>query len=177
LLDSAPAAPLATIFPGLSSASPRGSSAFRRLQHGRPRYRRRDQAADPGASCRCRPAESDRAVRVHERHTGTQRVTASLNRYPVFRWLNWITRNQMPPLQSVYSSVSLDNCAVDTVSPGFREDVVTQNQLTLITVVRPGRRSRPGRDVGHRLVLEAVGAGRIAHRHQHDSFRQVAVDR
>ena len=63
----------------------------------------------------------------------------------------------MPPQQSPYSSVSLDNCAVpaplvpgDEVTsasdrqtpPTFREDVVTQNQLTLVTVVKPGHVKR-----------------------------------
>jgi hypothetical protein len=83
---------------------------------------------------------------------GTQQIVASLNRYPLFRLLNRLTRNRMPPQQSPYSSVSLDNCAVpaplvpgDEVTsesdrqtpPTFREDVVTQNQLTLVTVVKP----------------------------------------
>jgi hypothetical protein len=83
---------------------------------------------------------------------GTQQIAASLNRYPFFRVLNALTRNRMPPRQSSYSSVSLDNCAApaprvpgDEVTsesdrytpPTFREDVVTQNQLTLVTVVKP----------------------------------------
>jgi hypothetical protein len=83
---------------------------------------------------------------------GTQQIVASLNRYPFFRVLNALTRNRMPPRQSPYSSVSLDNCAApaplvpgDEVTsesdrhtpPTFREDVVTQNQLTLVTVVKP----------------------------------------
>ena len=88
---------------------------------------------------------------------GTQQIVASLNRYPLFRVLNRLTRNRMRPQQSPYSSVSLDNCAVpaplvpgDEVTsasdrqtpPTFREDVVTQNQLTLITVVKPGHVKR-----------------------------------
>jgi hypothetical protein len=67
--------------------------------------------------------------------------------------LNRITRNAMPPRRSPYSSVALDHCAAaeplepgDEVTadmahqppPAFREDVVAQNQLTLVTVVRPG---------------------------------------
>jgi hypothetical protein len=62
----------------------------------------------------------------------------------------------MPPLQSVFSSVALDNCAPPApLAPGdevpsvlmslpaeFREDVITQNQLTLVTVVVPGRTDR-----------------------------------
>jgi hypothetical protein len=88
---------------------------------------------------------------------GAQHIVASLNRYPVLRVLNWLTRNRMPPQRSPYSSVWLDNCAVpaplvpgDEVTaesdrqtpPAFREDVVTQNQLTLVTVVKPGELKR-----------------------------------
>ena len=78
------------------------------------------------------------------------RIIASLNRYPVFRFANWITRNRMPPRKSAYTSVALDNCAAwrptydrdeapaaFPTPPTFREDVVTQNQLTLVTVVDP----------------------------------------
>jgi hypothetical protein len=80
----------------------------------------------------------------------TGRIIASLNRYPVFRIVNWITRNRLPPRRSLYSSVTLDTCAtwqpaVDgdespaafATPPAFREDVITQNQLTLVTVVDP----------------------------------------
>jgi hypothetical protein len=80
---------------------------------------------------------------------GTQRITASLNRYPVFRLLNWITRNRMPPRTSPFSSVPLDQCSPfaplaagdeipaewTAIAPAFREDAVAQNQLTLVTVV------------------------------------------
>ena len=80
----------------------------------------------------------------------TRRIIASLGRYPVFRFANWITRNRMPPRKSVYSSVALDACAAwqpldrgderpaaFATPPTFREDVITQNQLTLVTVVDP----------------------------------------
>jgi hypothetical protein len=88
---------------------------------------------------------------------GGQQIVASLNRYPLFRVTNRLTGNRMPPLRSPYSSVALDTCAVpvplepgDEVTsesagytpPTFREDVVTQNQLTLVTVVRPGHLQR-----------------------------------
>jgi hypothetical protein len=86
---------------------------------------------------------------------GAQRITASLNRYPVFCLLNRLTGNRMPPQQSPYSSVSLDNCSAPAplvpgdempsgpqVLPTFREDAVTQNQLTLVTVVKPGQVNR-----------------------------------
>ncbi len=84
---------------------------------------------------------------------GARHIVASLNRYPLFRVLNRLTRNRMPLRRSPYSSVSLDNCAApeplepgDEVTadmdnqppPAFREDVVAQNQLTLVTVVKPG---------------------------------------
>jgi len=80
----------------------------------------------------------------------TNRIIASLNRYLVFRLANRITGNRLPPLKSVYSSVALDNCAdwqpltdrdeipaAFATPPTFREDVITQNQLTLVTVVDP----------------------------------------
>jgi hypothetical protein len=86
-----------------------------------------------------------------------QQVTASLNRYPLFRVVNRLTGNRMRPMQSAYSSVALDNCARALLTPGdealsgleqpppaFREDVVTQNQLTLVTVLQPGHARRVG---------------------------------
>jgi hypothetical protein len=99
---------------------------------------------------------------------GTMKITASLGRYPFFRFFNWITRNSLPPQKSAYSSVAVDNCPpwmplapgdeIPSVSAAvarsfqgretqaavarslqgpetFREDVITQNQLTLVTVV------------------------------------------
>jgi hypothetical protein len=83
---------------------------------------------------------------------GTQQIVASLNRYPLLRVLNRVTQNRMQPQQSPYSSVWIDNCAVpaplvpgDEVTsesdrqtpPTFRDDVVAQNQLTLVTVLKP----------------------------------------
>ena len=96
---------------------------------------------------------------------GTRRITASLDRYAVFRLFNWITRNRQPAPRSAYSSVDTDNCAgpgplvpgdevpsgTDSqLPPTFREDVVTQNQLTLITVVNEGRGDRV------RAVMSAI---------------------
>ncbi len=95
---------------------------------------------------------------------GTRRITASLNRYTVFRVLNWVTRNQIPPRKSPFSSVPLDQCgpltalavndeipaAATARAPGFREDVVAQNQLTLVTVVDPAGLDRV------RAVLAAI---------------------
>ena len=93
---------------------------------------------------------------------GTATITASLGRYPVFRLFNWITRNSLPPRKSPYSSVAIDNCApwaplapgdeIPSASPdlpgreasAFREDAITQNQLTLVTVVEPQHIRRVG---------------------------------
>jgi hypothetical protein len=87
-------------------------------------------------------------------YRGTQRIVASLDRYAVFRWSNWVTHNHLGPMVSAYSSVGLDNCtsrpAPDGVPPTFREDVVTQNQLTVITVIREGHVDRV------RAVLAAI---------------------
>jgi len=88
---------------------------------------------------------------VRNVYFGTRQITASLDRYALFRLFNWITRNRIPPLQSRYSSVALDNRSAigplapgdevpsdaTSVAPAFREDVVTQNQLTVVTVVDP----------------------------------------
>jgi hypothetical protein len=95
---------------------------------------------------------------------GTRRITASLGRYAVFRLFNWITRNSIPPMQSRYSSVALDErSAAEPVAPGdeipsdatsvapaFREDAVAQNQLTVVTVVDPAGVDRV------RAVLTAI---------------------
>ena len=88
---------------------------------------------------------------------GAQRITASLDRYPLFRLLNRLTGNRLPPQRSAYSSVWLDNCTVPVpfvpgdempsgpdhqIPPTYREDVIAQNQLTLVTVVIPGQVDR-----------------------------------
>ena len=97
---------------------------------------------------------------------GTATITASLGRYPVFRFFNWITGNSLPPQKSPYSSVAIDNCAPwAPLAPGdeipslppdvarsfqgrepsaFREDAIAQNQLTLVTVVEPQHVRRVG---------------------------------
>jgi hypothetical protein len=71
--------------------------------------------------------------------------------------LNRLTGNRMPQQRSAYSSVWLDNCTVPVplvpcdevpsgpdrqIPPTFREDVIAQNQLTLVTVVMPGQVDR-----------------------------------
>jgi hypothetical protein len=86
---------------------------------------------------------------------GGLRVIASLDRFWQLRLINRLTGNQLPPRKSDYSSVSLDNCSapplvagdelpsgLHPLPPTFREDVVAQNQLTLVTVVQPGRADR-----------------------------------
>jgi hypothetical protein len=86
---------------------------------------------------------------------GGLRVIATLDRFWQLRLINRLTGNGLPPRQSDYSSVCLDNCAAPKPVPGdelpsgaepmpptFREDVVAQNQLTLVTVVQPGRENR-----------------------------------
>ena len=88
---------------------------------------------------------------------GAQRITASLDRDPLIRWLNHLTGNHLPVQRSLYSSVWLDHCTVPVplvpgdempsgpdrqIPPTFREDVIAQNQLTLVTVVMPGQVDR-----------------------------------
>jgi hypothetical protein len=83
-------------------------------------------------------------------------IVASLGRIRVWRWFNRITGNRLPARRSPYSSVVVDGCAAYApLAPGdevpssglelgaaFREDTVTQNQLTLVTVVDPRHRRR-----------------------------------
>lgn len=82
-----------------------------------------------------------------------RRIVASLDRSAIIRLFNRITRNRMAPRRSPFSSVAIDHCAaltplapgdeipsvLLTLPAGFREDVVAQNQLTLVTVVDEGR--------------------------------------
>ena len=87
---------------------------------------------------------------------GSQMIVASLGRYRGFRVWNWLTGNRMPRRQSLYSSVPLDNCGLAVASakadPAYREDVVAQNQLTLLTAIQPGRADRV------RAVMAAIDA-------------------
>jgi hypothetical protein len=70
---------------------------------------------------------------------GVAKIIATLNRYVVFRIVNRLTGNRLPDRQSPFSSVAIDNCPPPMAGtpPSFREDVVTQNQLTLVTDVDP----------------------------------------
>jgi hypothetical protein len=94
-------------------------------------------------------------------YRGTLRILASLDRYPVFRLVNQLTRNRLPPRRSPFSSVAIDRCAAPAplvpgdeipsdLRPGFREDVISQNQLTLVTVIAGGRVNRV------RAVMSAI---------------------
>lgn len=175
LLDAAPAGSLATIFRGVS-----GLPAFSRPGPARAGEFRRVFAVGRHIS-----AAIERLVRVLpivvdlpravarcglvNVFRGTQKITATLGRIPAFRFLNWITRNRLPPMHSSYSSVDLDNAATPAAdatlvpddaigprpgheTPAFREDVITQNQLTLITVVRDGQVDRV------RAVMAAINS-------------------
>ena len=167
LLNSAPAVGLATLL-AASSGEPFWMRAVSRFVE----VAERKIVAAGRQLARALPIVGD-VVRVVARlgftnvFVSTKRMTASLGRYPVFRFFNRITHNRLPPPKSDYTSVGLDNCAAlrplgprDEVPsnangrtpPAFREDVVTQNQLTLITVVDPGQL--------HRLkaVLAAIDA-------------------
>jgi hypothetical protein len=94
----------------------------------------------------------------------TSKIVASLDRITAFRVFNSLTGNRMPPRRSAHSSVVLDNCAPlaplvpgdelpfvpGATPPALREDLVAQNELTLVTVVQPGRADRV------RAVLAAI---------------------
>lgn len=103
---------------------------------------------------------------VRNVYVGGSKIVASLDRFPLLRFFNRVTGNRLPPRLSPFSSVGLDNCGTPTplapgdeipsvlvsLPSGFREDVVTQNQLTLVTVIDKGR----AREVG--AVLAAIDA-------------------
>jgi hypothetical protein len=157
LLDTPSAGRLATILPILSRREP----AWVRVVRHATRTAGRSLGAAIARTIQALPLGVDllRAIvrcGFKNVYAGTLRLIASLDRYVVFRGVNRLTRNRLPPQKSVYSSVALDNSSVpaptvpgdeipsaqDDLSPTFREDVVTQNQLTLITVVRDGQADR-----------------------------------
>jgi hypothetical protein len=165
LLDAAPRASLETILPRPSTGEPAWIAAVRlAIQKAW-----RNLGAGIERIIRALPIVAD-VLRAIARcgfmnvFLGAQRIIASLDRYPLVRWLNWITRNHLLPPRSMYSSVGLDNCAAlvpkvtgdaissgpDRVPPSFREDVVTQNQLTVVTEVRAERVDRV------RAVMSAI---------------------
>ena len=97
-------------------------------------------------------------------YRNTSKIVASLDRITLFRVFNRLTGNRLPPRRSPHSSVLLDNCAPlaplvpgdelpfvpAAPPPALREDLVAQNELTLVTVVRPGAADRV------RAVLAAI---------------------
>jgi len=94
-------------------------------------------------------------------YRGTLRILACLDRYPVFRVVNRLTGNTMPARRSPFSSIAVDACAAPAplapgdqipsdLHPSFGEDVVSQNQLTLVTVIRDGQSNRV------RAVMSAI---------------------
>ena len=132
----------------------------------------RANARDAGASAtlarviRAAPIVKDLVVTVARHgfsdvYRGTLRILASLDRYPAFRLVNRLTRNRLPARRSPFSSVAIDACAAPAplapgdeipsdLRPGFREDVISQNQLTLVTVIAAGRVNRV------RAVMSAI---------------------
>jgi hypothetical protein len=167
IADSTTAAPLTSIPSRLESRSEGGSDVRRALESGA-------RAIDAGVRrlIRALPIVID-VVQVFVRYGfanavyAARKTTASLDRYALVRWVNRLTGNRMPPRRSAYSSAPLDNCTApaplvpgDEIPSGagsqlpstFREDAVTQNQLTLVTVVTPGQANRV------RAVMAAIDA-------------------
>jgi len=157
LLDAPSARRLATILPSLSGRE----AAWMRVVRRAISTAGRSLGAAIARSIRALPIVADlpRAIvrcGFKNVYAGTLRIIASLDRYVVFRYVNRLTRNQLQPMKSVYSSIALDTSSVPAptvpgdeipsvqgdLSPAFREDAVTQNQLTLITVVREGQADR-----------------------------------
>ena len=151
----------------------------------------------PRSSALSAPRRSSSTSSSRSRGTGsptsiaaTLRILACLDRYPFFRLVNRLTCNALPaaPLavqqrrRRHLRARRRRSCPATRSRPilasGFREDVVSQNQLTLVTVIqRRPHQPRARGDVGDRCVREAAGAARIAHRHQHDPLRALARDR
>lgn len=152
LVDEASSASLAALLPRLSSGAP--AWAVGQARHSIVAAAERLFRALPIVGDLIRTVARSGVGNVFR---GTQRMIASLNRYPLVRWLNHLTGNRLPPQRSPYSSVWLDHCTVPVplvpgdevpsgpdhqLPPAFREDVIAQNQLTLVTVVMPGQVDR-----------------------------------
>lgn len=84
-----------------------------------------------------------------------RRINATLNRITWIRWFNRLLDNRQPPPRTRFSEASLDQTAVCSLDPLLdeivpatdwdgvpAEDLVSQNQLTLVTRVRPERLRR-----------------------------------
>ena len=162
-------------FPDETAESIKSSIERRRLAQARETTVLRTAAASPargwsllGRALRAAPVVFDVAHAIARNgfgnvYRGTRQIVASLDRYPLFRLFNRITRNQVPPLKSRYSSLVLDQRArfeplvpgdeipaAAAGSPSLREDAVAQNQLTVVTVIDPA-------DVGRvRAVMAAI---------------------
>ncbi len=81
----------------------------------------------------------------------SKRITATLNRIWYFKLFNMLTNNSEPPQPSPYSSVEPNNCnpcvalapgdevtaGPNGMPPDFVEDIILQNQLTMIVVIEP----------------------------------------
>ena len=179
--------------------------ARRRRAHAAAAGRRRALGADPpsaaGGSGTAAGPPADRrgrrpragAVRVRATSTAARSASSRASTaIPFFRVVNLLTRNRMPARR--VAALERDARPLRRARaarpgrrgpgvpprwpPGFREDVVVQNQLTLVTVIGPGSADRV------RAVMSAIDsyataarAARIAHRHQHDSFRALARHR
>jgi hypothetical protein len=166
LLDAAPAGSLQTVVPGPPKGEPVPADRIRRT------FAATGREIRTGITrlLRALPLVVDlpRAVfrcGFSNVLQGTRKITASLDRIAVFRFLNQVTRNRLPPMQSIYSSARLENIGNTAIAsgeenpsrrvqalPAFREDVVTQNQLTLVTVVREGHVDRV------RAVMAAINS-------------------
>jgi hypothetical protein len=94
---------------------------------------------------------------------GARRIIACFDRYWFLKLVNRLTFNRMPPRRSPFSNVVVDLCSPprplvpgdeipSNLHPGFREDVVSQNQLTLVTVIQDGGTNRV------RAVMSAIDA-------------------
>jgi hypothetical protein len=157
LLDTPAAALLAKVLPGASSGASSEIGAVGRALA----TAGREIAAAIARFIRAAPIVIDmpRAVircGLKNVYIGTLRIIASLDRYAIFKFVNGLTGNRLPPMTSVYSSVELANPVApapiapgkampppaDRLPPAYREDVVTQNQLTLVTDVQPGQADR-----------------------------------
>jgi hypothetical protein len=152
LVDEASSASLAALLPRLSSGAPAWATG----------HALQSSVAAIERLFRALPIVADLFRAVARYGVGNvfrsgQRISASLDRYPLLRWLNRLTGNRMPQQRSPYSSVSLDHCTVPVplvpgdempsgpdhqIPPTFREDVIAQNQLTLVTVVMAGQVDR-----------------------------------
>ena len=180
------------------SRSPRGKRAMR------PRCGATCHRAQPRPQ-RSTFARARRPRRAHRRRTSSSRshgtasstsiaarcgILARLDRYPVFRFVNRLTGNAMPPRRSPFSSVAVDTCAPPApLVPGdeipFRSPsrLSRGRRLAEPADARHGHRSRAASN-RVRAVMSAIDsyakrlcAARIAHRHQHDPFRALAGHR